>query len=511
MKLTYNINLTLSTNNKKRRGEGCIFFLFSFILIQLSQHTCLMAQNEVDALRYSQISYGGTSRYMSMGGAFGGLGGDASVLSTNPAGIAVYRKSEFTFTPSFYNRIDEAMHYGNSTTDNKYNINFSNIGWVSVSGNKESGWVSSAFGIAYNRLNNFHSRFIIEGVNEKSSLIDVYMNDLTANGGVDVSLISESPQFAFGANLAWQTYLIDTSGGPAAYYSALPNYGELQRNTVTGRGSMGETALTYGGNYNNRFYIGATLGIENIRYLQESTHDVYVTDDDSTTFLSALTLSDKLTTSGVGYNFKLGMIYRIHDYVRLGGAIHTPAFFRLHDQWSSKMESDFKDGNNYEYSSPQGDYDYLLTTPFRAIGSMSVLFGKIGLISADYEYVNYASARLRSGGDGYGFSNENSDIQNKYTATGNIRIGTEWRFPPFSFRGGYALYGNPYNSNIDNDGGRQSYSIGLGIKESEFFIDFAYVLTQTSEKYFIYAPQFVDASNINSSAHTFLATLGFRF
>ena len=178
------------------------------------------------------------------------------------------------------------------------------------------------------------------------------------------------------------------------------------------------------------------------------------------------------------------------------------------------MESDFEDGSHYEYSSPRGEYDYLITTPFRAIGSMSVIFGKRGLISADYEFVDYASARLRSGGDGYGFTNENSQIQNKYTSAGNIRIGTEWRFPPFSFRGGYAHYGSPYSSNIDNDGSRQSYSIGLGIRESEYFIDFAYVLTQTSEKYYVYDPSRalgIDPSNINSSAHTFLATLGFRF
>ncbi|MCB0805347.1 MAG: hypothetical protein KDC05_06070, partial [Bacteroidales bacterium] len=62
----------------------------------------LEAQNEVDALRYSTTSVVGTARYTAMGGAFGALGADFSTLSSNPAGIGLYKSSEFTITPSLY-------------------------------------------------------------------------------------------------------------------------------------------------------------------------------------------------------------------------------------------------------------------------------------------------------------------------------------------------------------------------------------------------------------------------
>ncbi|MFA6798620.1 MAG: hypothetical protein WCR39_04935, partial [Bacteroidales bacterium] len=52
----------------------------------------LSAQNEQDALRYSFIQTGGTTRSISMGGAFGAVGGDFSSLSINPAGLGIYRK-----------------------------------------------------------------------------------------------------------------------------------------------------------------------------------------------------------------------------------------------------------------------------------------------------------------------------------------------------------------------------------------------------------------------------------
>ena len=59
-----------------------------------------MAQDEYDALRYSQHYFGGTARSTSMAGSFGALGADFSSFSINPAGIGVYRSTEFTMTPA---------------------------------------------------------------------------------------------------------------------------------------------------------------------------------------------------------------------------------------------------------------------------------------------------------------------------------------------------------------------------------------------------------------------------
>lgn len=59
----------------------------------------LRAQGYDDILRFSRFTTTGTARSAAMGGAFGALGGDLSTLSTNPAGIGVFRKSEAAFTP----------------------------------------------------------------------------------------------------------------------------------------------------------------------------------------------------------------------------------------------------------------------------------------------------------------------------------------------------------------------------------------------------------------------------
>ena len=80
------------------------------------------AQNDADALRYSMIGFGGTARYVSMGGAFGAIGADFSTLSTNPAGIGAYRKNEITFTPSIYTGKTESSYNEKTSEDIKYNF-----------------------------------------------------------------------------------------------------------------------------------------------------------------------------------------------------------------------------------------------------------------------------------------------------------------------------------------------------------------------------------------------------
>ena len=137
-------------------------------------------QNEVDALRYSQNNYGGTARFTAMGGAFGALGADFSTLSINPAGIGLYKTSEFTFTPTFYVGNTSSTYSGKTNEDNKYNFNLGNIGLVYdffkrgkfAEGN---GWKDVQFGFGINRLNDFNNRVVIQGYSANSSMMNQYV------------------------------------------------------------------------------------------------------------------------------------------------------------------------------------------------------------------------------------------------------------------------------------------------------------------------------------------------
>ena len=126
----------------------------------------------------------------------------------------------------------------------------------------------------------------------------------------------------------------------------------------------------------------------------------------------------------------------------------------------------------------------------------------------DYEYVNYSQARLNATNDD--FRDANKAIQSSYTSASNLRIGTEWRIEPFSVRAGYSYYGSPYKNGI-NDGSRSTYSLGVGYKMEVFYLDVAYQLSQSKEKYYMYDANFVNASQNKIQTGALLTTVGFKF
>ena len=89
------------------------------------------AQDETDALRYSQFFLGGTARSVAMGGAFGALGGDFTSLSLNPAGIGVYRSTELSFTPILSVNNTNTNYMGNAREDESIKLNLNSLGFIS--------------------------------------------------------------------------------------------------------------------------------------------------------------------------------------------------------------------------------------------------------------------------------------------------------------------------------------------------------------------------------------------
>lgn len=477
----------------------------SILILGLTLGLGTSAQNDIDAMRYSQITFGGTARFASMAGSMGALGGDISCLSFNPAGIAIYRTTELSISPSIFSQTTSSTYNNTSSSDRKLNFNFGNIGLVTsinITGKKNnSSWESINFGFGYNRTNNFHNRINIQGNNKTSSLLDTYVAN--ANGHTS----SDFDQFSTG--LAWQTYLINPdSSNNLLYNHVITNYGEYQKKSVTSKGSMGETVISFGGNYKSKVYVGATIGIVNAKYIEESVYEE-VDEKDTIKDFKSFSFSQNLTTKGNGINFKMGVILKPSDWLRIGAAIHTPTSLSLKDDYNSSMKSDLDDGVAYDTVSPKGSFDYRITTPFRAIGSIGFIINKNALLNAEYEFIDYTYAEIHSSPD-Y-FATVNSTIRSKYTSTGNIRLGAEVRFDPISFRAGYALYGSPFKDGENKAADRSSYTAGIGFRENNYFLDFAYVLTKRSEYSYLYDPAISSPVKSDYKNSSFMLTLGVKF
>lgn len=473
-------------------------YIFASILICSGISHIVSAQNESDALRYSQVYYTGTARATAMGGSFGALGADFSSLSINPAGIGIYQKSEFSFSPSVYFSLLESDFNGSSTEDRKSNFSLGNFGVVFVAKPKSSSCKGFQFGMGYNRLNNYNYKTYIEGPNQQTSIADAYQNDAQGMYPEDLDL--------FDTRLAFNTYLIDTLGSLINYISAIPKGGVWQQKIMNVSGSNNELLISMGGNWNDRLYIGGTFGLPFIRYFENSTYEETDRADTIPDF-KHMTYNYYLETHGTGFNFKLGFIYRITDWMRVGAAIHTPTFYFMKDNWSSDMITYFDDGAIYSSRSPEGNFDYKLNTPFKANGSLAFVIGKYALITGEYEFVDYRSALLKSSTEW--FNEENHNIDTKYTFQSNVRTGFEIKIKDFAFRGGYTFNSNPFASNKYGSD-RHVFSGGVGIKFDRFFIDAAYSYIMSKDKYYMYPSAYFPVEN-ELTAHNTIITFGVKF
>lgn len=470
------------------------------------------AQNEFDALRYSNLDFYGDARFNAMGGSFGALGANMSAISVNPGGLGVYRSSDFSFTPSFHYNYSESNHDGKLATDGKLNFHFANVGLV---GNFKTGgdWESFSFGLGYNRTSNYNSSIIVNGTTDSSALSS-YVNELNANGGTFEQDIADF--YPFSANLAYQTYLVNPLVSDSTQYNhVFSNSNNIsQQTTYETRGGSGEMFFAVGGNYSDKLYLGASVGIPTVRYVYDRHYTETSDPSDTLTDFVSYSQHDYVKTTGAGVNFKLGMIYRFNDWFRIGTAFHTPSVYSLKDDYESTIKSEQKDGTIFEESTPYGSFNYFVTTPYRFISSASIIVGNHGVINADYEIVDYATARIKEdtyyGGAGADFSTENQNIRNNFVLTQNFRIGTEWRLDPFRLRAGYRLQGNAISQKFALDNSASIYSVGFGIKEDDYYFDMAYSLKSQNSEVVVVADQF-DYAQTSLTDHYITFTLGFRF
>jgi len=492
--------------------------LYAISLVLIASST--FAQDLTDALRYSNYHINGTARSAAMGNAFGALGGDFTSLSINPAGAAVYRGGEFTFTPSVDNTSVDGTYLGNKANDSKYNMSVNNIGYVTsipTGASSESGLVSLSFGLGFNRLGSFSMSSVAEGANANHSILDYFTqnanNPYTPGANLD-------PYYE---QLAWKTDLI-YDNGKGAYQNDISDagYKQSQRKSTDQSGYINEYVLSFAANFNHKVYVGVTVGIHDVYYSENTNLYEWDANNNIPNF-NNLNFNTYLKTTGSGYNVKFGVIYKPTEKLRLGVAVHSPTFYKMSDLYNNNMTSSMtyvSDGVSENYSAAPdkaGVYDYEIQTPMKTILSGAYVIGKSGLISVDYEIVDYSTAKLKNGSDGYNYIDENNTIQNAYRTVGNLHVGGEYRVDKsFSLRAGYENYPSVYTTsylNASNTNSNTSYSTisgGFGFRQGSFFLDAA-VKHMMNDQYIKLYPGAVDMAKYNTSQNSVICTLGYKF
>lgn len=463
----------------------------SFLVLGISAAYFVNAQ-DISTLRntvdvYSNSALMGSSKYNAMAGSMGALGGDVSVLNSNPAGIAVSIASEFSGTLAIQSSKNETSLAGNVQNYKVNNTDLGNVGGVAVFRvDSASPW-----------------KFVNVGVNFSNESIEDY-SETPANSNVNFNIYDAD-------NL-----LIDNLSFAGHAYNRY--------------GNVSKMSIAAGGNYDNRIYVGAGLNF----------HSAEIDQYDSAAFTSTINNSTDVynkqytpfSESSNGFSAVVGVIGKVNPQFRVGAALETPTWWsiaRVYNEYENPIDGTYTE-------------DRKLSTPLKATLSAAYVPNKNFSLNVDYtlgltkpKYKVYGNAETELNN----FFNDHSKSMSE------IKAGAEYRIEGFRIRGGYAFATSPFdsmsisalsdngtaaNTSFDNliAGKRSVIGAGLGYDFKSFYIDAAYQNVSSDYKspllagsatsntgYFSnsYIVDSADAvvSDVKNTKDNFFITLGWRF
>jgi len=452
------------------------------------------AQSIDDAVTFSKDENPGTARTKGMGNVQTSIGGDISSINGNPAGLGFYTRSDVSGTFNLLGNKNKTDYFGTNTNSSKTNFGLDQAGAVFYFPTyNRSGWQNFNLGISYNKTQNFNSNLAYEGVNNNSTIVNT-LTDLMAN---DTEFEKD-----FFLNSGMVEQFANKKDG---YFPlAVSNGDKNQFNEVITRGNKNKTALSFGSNYNNKLYIGASVGITSFNYEKSTqfiengwtkTPDEIKVDNPNSSFAdpnspdykyadASYELFDNFrqVTAGTGVDIKVGAIFKPTTDWNVGVTITTPTWMNVQDDTRAYTDIDYYDNatvsspfKSYESNFYNGSADYRLTTPWKFSVGATKLFSR-GLISADVEYVTYNTIRYSTPNNtpNFNYNSVNQGIKDNLQGVVNVRVGGEYLFTNVvSGRAGFNYFGNPYKNASDTN---YSGSLGLGFKlTNSLYLDLAVV------------------------------------
>ena len=499
-----------------------------------------MAQETYENTRLVDNDLNGTARYVGMGGAMEALGADVSTMSTNPAGVGLFRKSKVDLSFGLVSQQDATKF--NSL--GKTNASFDQIGFVYVL-NKTS---NSGFNIGFN----YHkSRNFDQILGAANTLNNASQNKLTYQKFRNKVFTDKKSMTFNQIDALYMDSLLFNKDNKKYYNFPATGYLYNEEN----KGYIGEYDVNMSGNINNRVYLGLTVGLHDVHYRNYSEYTENL--ERNADKFRGLTIRDNREITGTGYDIKFGAIFRPFDAsaFRLGVYIHTPTWYDLTTSNYSTMfvknENTTKDKGAVTYES----YDFRIDTPWKFGLSLGHTIDNFIALGATYEYADYGaiSTRIKDGGyydswSGSYYENSHRDkVMNAHTeatlkGVHTLKLGAEVKvMPKLAVRVGYNYLSAMFNENGAKNGTIASpgsyyasstsfvnwkatnrITCGVGYAHKNFNVDLAYQYSAQNGEFFPFRNYYDDekpaeenniatATKVNNKRHQLLLTLGYRF
>ncbi|MBB1542366.1 MAG: hemin receptor [Flavobacteriaceae bacterium] len=411
------------------------------ILAGISASALFFAQ-DVSIIRntstiYDNISSLGTARYSAMAGSMGALGGDASVLNTNPAGLGVFITDDVSASLVINSNKSTASLAGKSTSQNTSKVNLGSAnGVLSFQTKENSAWKFVNVGINY----------VTQNVNDKLQS--------PGNANITQAIIPQGQTSPSDYNI-FEGHLYETIG------------------------HRSKLNLGIGGNYDNKIYIGAAVNFSSVNIEQYDEVKVSSTSTRTSKYLTKQ--NTPYIEEGDGFSLSLGVIGKLSNAVRLGAVIESPTWYSI------DREYNFYSRNSLGLSQNSYTENRTFRTPTKLTLSGAFIPNKHFAFNVDYR-VDLGKPNF---GGGAADVQLNNFYESTYKAQHEVRIGGEYRIKSFRVRGGYAFTTSPFKDHtetmFDNNanvvsgklsnyivGKTQVISGGIGYDFKMFYIDASY-------------------------------------
>lgn len=441
-------------------------------------------QNSIDI--YSKTNVMGTSKYNAMAGSMGALGGDISVINTNPAGVGVAIVSNMEGTLSLENNKNSSTFEGTSFGYKTKDTNLGQVGGIAtfeVYGN--SSW-----------------KFVNIGVNYTTTSIENYVETRGSNSQI---------QYDVSAN----------------------DFVSFRRHAYDRVGNLSKTSVALGANWDNKWYFGAGANMYSSNITQKDFAEMEQNSDKTYHYFHKQ--YTPYIEDASGFSMNVGVIGKLTNELRVGWALETPTWWNIERAYRYYDKNGRNDG---EYAETRN-----FTSPMKTTFSMAYVPNKSFAVNLDYS-LGVTKPKYTSGN-----SSVDAEFKDFYKSNAKnlseIRLGAEYRYMGLRLRAGYAYASNPFDKmnikafNTDGTasdkvfnnlygGSRNTLGIGLGYDFKAFYIDTAY--QNISSKYktsFLYGnnaagSEYYSAKNyfygdasgvaeVKNNRNLFTVTLGWKF
>lgn len=494
----------------------------------------VFAQETYENAKLVGSDLNGTARYVGMGGAMEALGADISTMSSNPAGIGLFRRSQATVSGGL-------VMQGSAPSwvrGDKTNASFDQIGLVYAVRASDRTFVNVGFN--YHKSKNFD--FLLgaaNGLNNASS------NKLTYQKIRNGAFNDDDGAYSGADYLNVKGFGME---GQTIYNYAASDY-QMNREHY---GYIGDYDFNVSVNLSDVVYLGLTVGYKDVNYRHDGIYSEDLVGQDRT---YPVYYSDSRRVDGDGFDAKLGIIVRPIETspFRFGAYVQTPTWYDLTMTYTTSITGSPTEGGNRE------SYDYKVFTPWKFGFSLGHTVGKQLALGATYEYSDYSTTKSRII-DGqridwyyddvvtYSHNDEAMNAHTKQTLKGVslLKIGAEYKpidnlalrvgynyesahYEERAVKGTYADYtlvhspGIYYSSSADytNWKATNRFTCGVGYNVNNWNIDLAYQYSTQKGDFHPFAT-YIDkeskaedcvgtVSELKNNRSQLLLTVGYRF